>query len=47
MYQYVGGMSIHDRFKDIPPPGGARLLKKVKESYTVGRTFAGGRFAPS
>jgi hypothetical protein len=44
LYKYSQGMSIHDRFKDIPAPGGAMLFKKLKESYTVGHSL-GGRFA--
>jgi hypothetical protein len=35
LYAYKPGMTIFDRFKDITTPGGSRMLKKIKESYTV------------
>jgi hypothetical protein len=37
LYRYTPGMTVFDRFRDIPAPGGARLFKRIKESYTVGR----------
>ena len=35
LYKYENGMTVFDRFRDCPAPGGSRLFKKIKNSYTV------------
>ncbi len=35
LHTYVEGQTIFDRFKDIPAPGGLRMLHRISECYEV------------
>eukprot|EP00959_Pyramimonas_sp_CCMP1952_P012114 255700-Pyramimonas_sp.AAC.1 len=35
LYEYRPGMTIFDRFQHIKAPGGVRMMKTCKDSYTV------------
>lgn len=42
LYEFTFGQTVFDRFTDIPPPGGLRMLRKIVSNYQVGAGGGGG-----
>ncbi len=35
LFKYTQGMTVFDRFTDVPAPGGLRMLNRLEQCYEV------------